>query len=370
MPRRTAAAAAIGVAALAVLAVLTAPLWFGQATPVGPAASSSPTATLVASGSPSSSPSFPLAETPTPTPGPAKCASDQPTTYYSAVGWRGTRVVVLADHFVGCDLHQEILSVDPAVGQWRSDSVLSDIVVTLSTDGSSIAMPSNDGGILVIDASDKQHHIPQPGGAPQDFAAYGLPVLQGGGYLVTGGQKLYRVASDGSRMTADPLPAGYVAVAPTSDPDLFILTRTEDAQQAYGLVGTDFRPYLWNLRTGVLKQVASAATTVEKSPNSLAYLSVGTGWLSLAADGSATPITRSAWGDRISPDGSRNIYVPDLSSAGVQTVELRETATGRVLAKLQVALGPVVWKGDVAAMVSGTDLVILDGSTVTRVPLP
>jgi hypothetical protein len=370
MPRRTAAAAAIGVAALAVLAVLTAPLWFGQATPVGPAASSSPTATLVASGSPSSSPSFPLAETPTPTPGPAKCASDQPTTYYSAVGWRGTRVVVLADHFVGCDLHQEILSVDPAVGQWRSDSVLSDIVVTLSTDGSSIAMPSNDGGILVIDASDKQHHIPQPSGAPQDFAAYGLPVLQGGGYLVTGGQKLYRVASDGSRMTADPLPAGYVAVAPTSDPDLFILTRTEDAQQAYGLVGTDFRPYLWNLRTGALKQVASAATTVEKSPNSLAYLSVGTGWLSLAADGSATPITRSAWGDRISPDGSRNIYVPDLSSAGVQTVELRETATGRVLAKLQVALGPVVWKGDVAAMVSGTDLVILDGSTVTRVPLP
>jgi hypothetical protein len=374
MPRRTAAAAAIGVAALAVLAVLTAPLWFGQATPVGPAASSSPTATLVASGSPSSSPSLPLAETPTPTSGPAKCASDPPTTYYSAVGWRGTRVVVLADHFVGCDLHQEILSVDPAVGKWRSDAVLSGYVVTLSTDGSSIAVPSNDGGILVIDASERQHHIPQPSGAPQDFAAYGLPVLPGGGYLVTGGDKLYRVASDGSRITADPLPAGYVAVAPTSDPNLFILAPTEDANVPYGLSArSPFRAYLWNLRTGRLKLVASAVAGVEMSPNSLAYLDVAAGgaWsaLSLATDGSTKPVTLPNAAS-ISPDGSRYIWMTDPTQMGVVTVELRLTSTGQILVQFQGSNAVVVWKGNVAALVSGIDLVILDGSTVTRVPLP
>jgi hypothetical protein len=376
MPRRTATAAAAGVAVLAVLAVLTAPLWFGRATPVGPAASASATATVAASGSPSSSPSSPLAETPTPTLGPPKCASDPATTYYDVVGWLGTRFVVVADHQgPGCsiDAHQELISVDPAVGQWRTDSQLPYPGVSLvdSTDGTSIAMDNAD-GILIIDAAGKQHFLPRPDGSGEDFGGYGLPVLPGGGYLVTGGDKLYRVASNGSKMTADPLPAGYVAVAPTSDPDLFILTPAADANVEYGLVGTDFRPYLWNLRTGALKQVASAATAVEKSPNSLAYLSVGTGWLSLAADGSTKAVKRPdgppGW---ISPDGSRYVFVPDQYSSAPQTEELRETATGHVLAKVEgVAIGTVVWNGNVAALISGSDLVILDGSTVTRVPLP
>jgi hypothetical protein len=63
--------------------------------------------------------------------------------------------------------------------------------------------------------------------------------------------------------------------------------------------------------------------------------------------------------------------VPDQYSSAPQTEELRETATGHVLAKVEgVAIGTVVWNGNVAALISGSDLVILDGSTVTRVPLP
>jgi hypothetical protein len=378
MPRRTAAAAAIGVAALAVMAVLTAPLWFGQATPVGPAASASSTATLVASGSPSSSPSSPPAETPTPTLGPAKCESFPATTDSSAVGWRGTRVVVLADYQSGCsNMSQELLSVDPALGKWRSDAALQDIVGSVSTDGSSIAISTSDGGVLVIDASDKQHDVPPPSGAAQNFAAYGLRVLPGGGYLVTGGDKLYRVASDGGGVTTDPLPAGYVAVAPTSDPNMFILAPTEDANVPYGLSGrSPFRAYLWNLRTGRLKLVAPSIDGVEMSPNSLAYLDSTIGYelktVSLAADGSTKAVKRPGvlvgW---ISPDGSRYVFVPDQNSSAPQTAELRETATGHVLAKVEgVAIGTVVWNGNVAALVSGSDLVILDGSTATRVPLP
>jgi hypothetical protein len=282
------------------------------------------------------------------------------------------------DFYVGCgakssELHQDLLSVDPAVGQWRTDAQWTDSVLEdwwASTDGNSIAMPTAD-GIFVIDATGKQHFLPRPAGAPQDFAAYGLPVLQGGGYLVTGGDKLYRVASDGSRITADPLPAGYVAVAPTSDPNRFILTRAEDAGVAYGLVGAPFRAFLWDLRTGALKLVASGVGAVERSPNSLAYLSVSGGWASLAADGSTKPVTRPAfYGGWNSPDGSRYLYVPDPSSTAIQTVELRETSTNRALASIQVAIGAVVWKGNVATLISGSELVILDGSTVTRVPLP
>ena len=45
-------------------------------------------------------------------------------------------------------------------------------------------------------------------------------------------------------------------------------------------------------------------------------------------------------------------------------------ALDQVLAEFPGYNPSVVWNGNVAAMVSGSDLVILDGSTVTRVPLP
>jgi hypothetical protein len=308
---------------------------------------------------------------------PSTCPTGTESTQYYSVGWLGTRIFVMHDYDIGCDvsmkLGQELLSVDPAVGHWRTDDQWTDSVLEswwASTDDSSIAMP-NANGIFVIDAAGKLHFLPRPAGAPQDFGSYGLPVLAVGGYLVAGGDKLYRVASDGSRMTGDPLPIGYVAVAPTSDPNLFILTRAEDANLADGLVGAPFRAYLWDLRTSAIKLVASSVSTVDRSPDSLAYLSGASGWLSLAADGSTKKVSRPAWfGNWNSPDGSRYIHVPDPASTAVQTVELREAGTGRVLASAPVALGTVVWKGSVATMASGSDLVIFDGTTVTRLPMP
>lgn len=370
-PRWLRNATAIGLVAVVAVAV-AAPFWLHSTTGPAPtsSASASPTSSL-SSSMPSSTPSALVKRTPASGP---TCPPGPVTTSYDAAGWLGTRFVVVADHQgPGCiDLHQELISVDPAVGQWRTDSKLPYPGATFvdSTDGSSIAMNNFD-GILIIDAAGKQHLIVRPTGTGEDFGFYGLPVLPGGGYLVTGGDKLYRIASDGSGMKADPLPSGYVAVAPTSDPNRFILTPAEDANVAYGLVGTDFRAYLWDLRTGNLKLVASSVSTVDRSPDSLAYLSVSGGWASLAADGSTKPVTRPAfYGGWNSPDGSRYIYVPDPSSTAVQTVELRETSTNRALASIQVVIGAVVWKGNVATLISGSELVILDGSTVTRVPLP
>jgi hypothetical protein len=273
---------------------------------------------------------------------------------------------------VGCGMSQELLSVDPVAGQWRNVAKLTDIVLPpVPTDGNSIAIPTGDGGILIIDASDIQHRV--PGSEIGGFGVWGLTALPGGGYLVKGADKLYRVASDGSRVTSDPLPGGYVAVASTSDPNLFILAPTVDAQGPYGLSARNpFRAYLWDLRSGRLKLVASSLGWIEKSPNSLAYLNVvsaSVSTLSLAADGSTTPVAlpRAA---SISPDGTHYIWTSDPTSAGVVTIELRVTATGRVLDSLVGTNPAVVWNGNVAALVSESDLVVLDGTTVTKMPLP
>jgi hypothetical protein len=125
------------------------------------------------------------------------------------------------------------------------------------------------------------------------------------------------------------LPGGYVAVASTSDPNFFILAPTVDAQGPYGLSARNpFRAYLWDLRSGRLKLVASSLGWIETSPDSLAYLNVvsdAVSTLSLAADGSTTPVAlpRAA---SISPDGTHDIWTSDPTSAGVVTIELRVTA--------------------------------------------
>lgn len=132
-----------------------------------------------------------------------------------------------------------------------------------------------------------------------------------------------------------------------------------------------FRAYLWDLRSGRLKLVASSLGWIEKSPNSLAYLNVvsdAVSTLSLAADGSTTPVAlpRAA---SISPDGTHYIWTSDPTSAGVVMIELRVTATGRVLDSLVGTNPAVVWNGN-AALVSESGLVVLDRTTVTKMPLP
>ena len=379
--RRLRGAAVVAATAVLVLA-LAAPLWFGSIT--GPAATSSaasPTPSPSASASPSAPATMPspVAVAPTATLGPAKCESFPETISYGAVGWRWSRVVVVAVHYIGCGMSQELLSVDPAVGQWRTELPLTDALGDWLTDGSSLALSGD--GFLVVDAAGKSHSI------PGNFGGYRLSVLPGGGYLVVGADKLYRIASDGIGVTSDPLPAGYVIVAPTSDPNMFILATAAEANTANGLSWrSPFEAYLWNIRTGHLKLVASAVGSVERSPNSLAYLDVVTdsAWstLSLAGDGSVVPVARPIVAG-ISPDGSHYLHSSDPSSVGAVTFQMRLTSTNQVLSEFQGYNGGIVWSGNTAALVSGPApdeatgagagqerLVIVDGATVKRVPLP
>ena len=382
LPGRFGARPRLGVAAAfaAVLVVTGAVIYAGLPRDPRPISGiTSGPASLAPTAPPSAAPSAAPPTTAPATPGPAKCASDNYTTY-SPVGWRGGRVVVLADHFIGCDLRQELLSVDPAVGEWRSDATLDTLVTdfTIASDGQSVAALSAD-GVLIVDANGTSHALPRPAGTDESWGDFGLRPLPKGAYIVVGAEQLSVLASDGSGITTTPLPKGYVVVAPTSDLDRYIITPIEDAAVPYGLVRSPFRAYLWNLKSGALKLVAPSVTAVESTPHALAYLELAAGgYRSLAVGGTLTPVTLPAVAiaQMRSPDGSRYLYVPDPSSVEPQMIELRETATGRVLGQFRGAIGPAAWRATTAAAVSGggtapSELVILDGSSyVTHVLLP
>ena len=328
------------------------------------------------------SPSQPAATAPptvstTSTPSGGSCGSSSGPGYHLA-GWEGDRIVVVANESDLCTVHDTVWSVDPAVGSWRSEATFYASIETYdsffyvsSTDGRSIAYPAMN-QIVVIDRAGQQHVLPRPAWARQDWDAYGLPALPGGGYLVIGTDRLLRISPDGTRMTTDPLPAGYVPVGSTSDPDQFILTRAADASGPYGLGGKPFRAYLWNRATGALHLVAKKVDTVSPSNTALALLSLGTKprdyrartWWALAGDRSMHLVERPSedwtW---LSPDGMLLLTVPPVGGNGPLTAgdvaliaaAVRSGRTGRIVARVTGA--PIVdaaWKGDELAAITET----------------
>jgi hypothetical protein len=380
---KQARAGALVALAAVVVVVASAPLWLRQGTSPAESESASPSASSLPSNSASATASLPTNSV---EPSPlalVKAAhgygGDMNSDAAYVAGWAGSRLCVVHLYDTGAeipDYHQQLISVDPAIGVWRVDGQWdgNNLIGTRGSDNKTVALQIPT-GIDVVDESGTTRFVANPAGTPDDFGAFGMPALPGGGYLVTGADNLYRLASDGSGITSDPLPAGYVATGATSDPNLFILTTAADAQQhGFVDVGAPYRAYLWNLSTGSLKLVASKVNDVYPSPNSLAYLDTTGGWLSLAANGSTHSVQRpAAPGDLNSPDGSRYIWLAhsDVTSRVYpQTIELRETGTNRVLSTLSGVIQWVVWNGSVAAFWSTSDLVVLDGATVTRVPLP
>src|ERR1035437_1645057 len=154
----------------------------------------------------------------------AKCLNAPQHPYYSLVGWRAGRVLLLAVANVDCSVSTALVSVDPSGGSERTeDSLPGGVFVTVArTDGRSVAASffgtDNIDRLLVIDAAGG-HGIITP---PTDAGVDPLP-LTGGGYLLAGSRTLIRVTSDGSGMTSEALPSGYDTVAPTSDPERFVL---------------------------------------------------------------------------------------------------------------------------------------------------
>ncbi len=311
-----------------------------------------------------------------PTLGPAKCATTD-TTNYAAVGWLGPRVVLLVDHFVGCDvLEQRLISANPIDGIWRTDATLDTIVqdFQIASDGQSVIAPSA-AGVIVISPDGKVAPLSRPATAADGWGGMGFRATGGGGYLVVGAAELDRVSADFGSVTTTALPRGYVAVAPTSDPERFVLAPTDDENLPNGLLGTPFRAYLWDHRTGSLRLVESAATAVLPSSRSLAYLTVqGSEEVSVSRDETITAVTLPGLGWLRSPDGQRYLSPQDSQSRDPQLITLRDSSTGRAIVSFMGTISKPVWRGSAVAIVSGGgDLpseLVVSGSTVVRLSLP
>ncbi len=317
----------------------------------------------------------------------AKCAViPMSPASYSLVGWRAGRIVVVAATFPSCETARyQLLSADPAVGTWTGGTVFDDgMPDRAATDGRTVAFPLQD-RVVVSEASGSTRSILRPGDMGPDWDAYGLPALPGGGYLVVGADRLLQIASDGSEMTSDPLPAGYVAVAPTSDPDRFILAPTVDARREYGLsTRAPFRTYLWDRASGSLRLLLSGVTAVSAATpqTGLAFLVVTTAgattWSLVAADGRLRTVATTAGWATLSPDGRLAVRTqsPDLPS--VPTV-LLDPRSDRVIAAISsLGASGTAWDGEEAATlvqprppVAGQAAVLLvDGARISRLELP
>ena len=319
------------------------------------------------------------------------CASRPPEpAAYTLVGWRADRIVVIGMTFPSCgEGRYELLSADPLVGTWRSEHVFSDgMPYGASSDGRSVALPASE-AITIVDRLGAIHSIPRPAGVESDWDAYGLPPLNGGGYLVTGTQRLLRVASDGSSMRSDPLPAGYVAVAPTSDPDRFILAPVDDARVEYGLSGAPFRAYLWDRTTAALKLLRRSVkrVTPAASRTALAFLvsdgAATTAWSLVRPDGNVQEYATVKGAASLSPDGRLAVLTrrPDTPETG-GTVVLDRTTGREIVAVTALPVTGSAWNGDRVAILTQTTVLrtsepavfVVEGSSQLRgwlrIPLP
>lgn len=300
-----------------------------------------------------------------PTPG-CKAVSESP--YYLPVGMIQGRIDLIAQRSEGCGLAFTLLSIDPTTGQSVADDLPGDVMPFLaSTDGSSLAVPLGTGnGILVIDRDGRRHEVARPAGVEDDWDAYGLPPLPGGGYLVTGPERLLRIAADGSGLTSDPLPAGYVAVAPTSNADSFILATTEDAHTPYGLSAkSPFAAYLWTIGGGPPVKVAENVQVIQQSDVGLAELRTGDvlsgpgTWSLLDTSGRLTALTPNpGFGGTLSPNGRWLVTETNIGSNGndVYQVSLVRVSDGKRIATWDGSGGVAGWEPEGAVILMQSQL--------------
>jgi hypothetical protein len=143
-----------------------------------------------------------------------------------------------------------------------------------------------------------------------------IPAGDGGGYVLVGAPAL-AIVSDHGGITASPLPDGYVALAPTSDPDRFLLATSDDAAEAGGLsASTPFGAYLWKRGSTEPMLVKDRVVQVRASTQGLAWLQDAAGaWFDLTLSGEAKRFVdddRSAI--EVSPDGSVIVWATDARS--------------------------------------------------------
>jgi hypothetical protein len=144
-----------------------------------------------------------------------------------------------------------------------------------------------------------------------------IPLAGRSGYLLVGAGAI-AILGDHGVVSVTPTPNGLVGLAPTSDPQRFLLATAKDAHEPGALSeSAPFAAYLWTIgskdQPSIVRQrvVAVAASTI-----GLAWLRTDDGsWWSLTPGG-ATDRTSEATGERsiISPDGRQLVRFSDSIS--------------------------------------------------------
>lgn len=278
-------------------------------------ASSAPSASALTSFSP-----FPSAltspaglATRPPNPTPSTSPRIVPTSVGASLAGsvRGLVVVEVVDEPHGKVAAARLASFDPATHRWSWTDLPAPFVSRWSrvaSDGSSVALASAGSALWLNLAGQTQVLVPRIAAkASQDWPQDGLVARTGGGYVAAGTATLDAITADGQSITDVALPAGYLMVAPTSDPNRFILARVSDVPMECGLPCA-LAVTLWTRSTGALTRISGYAGGIEPATGGLSYLHLATGWSLLASDGQISPINTpkvpgTTQVDTISPDG-------------------------------------------------------------------
>ncbi len=252
-----------------------------------------------------------------------------------------------------------------------------------ATDGRSVAYPRVDEVDIVTAGAVRS--AARPAGLQDDWDAYGLPALPGGGYLVTGAGRLLRIAIDGRAVASDALPRGYVAVAPTSDPRRFILAPAAQARVEYGLAGAPFDAYLWTVGDEGARLLARGVTFARPADSAagLAFLGVVAGhlttWSAVTAVGGPRRLGMTTGYAALSADGALFATTEQVGLTDTFRTVVGRVATGATVVDIgSQQMSGAAWNGGEAAILlrptaplaAEAALVVVADGNVTAVPLP
>lgn len=180
------------------------------------------------------------------------------------------------------------------------------------TDGTTVATTldpegGTDVAVAVPGADVMFFSLPKDDWAASWRGIHGLvPLVGRAGYLLAGAAAI-AVLDDQATVDVGPVPDGYVALAPTSDPERFLLATTAAAGEPYALSEpAPFAAYLWTVGSDEQPVVLSqGVVAIAPSTRGLAWLRTDDGsWWSVATDETVRQVTDAnpEW-SIISPDG-------------------------------------------------------------------
>lgn len=232
------------------------------------------------------------------------------------VGWVETNPTI-AIRDSGVPASWRIRSLRPA--GWLDVAELPDGGTPI-TDGTTVATTPDPEGdpdvaIAVPGGDVKFVALPREDWATSWHGIHGLvPLVGRTGYLLVGATAI-AVLDDEGTIDRRPVPEGYVALAPTSDPARFLLATTAAAAEPYALSEpAPFAAYLWTVGSDKPPVVLShAVVAIAPSTRGLAWLRTDDGsWWSVSANEAVRRvIERSPGRSVISPDGSHVLRSSD-----------------------------------------------------------